>query len=86
VKLHDCVAKEQDELNDDNKHLAEATTRHLENQRRGQRTDLSEIDSITKEAREKKEALKETQEAHDNVIEGTRQSGHVRKAPERFEG
>ena len=86
LKLHDRVAKEQDELNDVNKRLAEATTRHLENQHQGQRTDLSEIDSIAKEARQKKEALKEAREARDVVVEGTRHSGRVRKAPERFEG
>jgi len=86
LKLHDRVAKEQDELIDVNKHLAEATTRHLENQRQGQHTDLSEIDSIAKEARDKKEALKEAWEARDVIVEGTRQSGRARKAPERFEG
>jgi len=59
-ELHDRIAKEQDELNDVNKCLAEATTHHLENQRQGQRTDLSEINSIAKEVREKKEALKDT--------------------------
>ena len=86
LKLHDRVAKEQDELNDVNKHLAEATTCHLENQRQGHRTDLSEIDSIAEEAHEKNEALKEAREARDIIVEGTRQSGCVRKAPERFEG
>src|SRR5579859_7188080 len=86
LKLHNCIAKEQNELNDVNKRLAEATTRHLENQRQGQRMDLSEIDSIAKEAREKKEELKEAQEAQDVIVEGTRQSGRACKAPERFEG
>ena len=78
LKHHDRVAKEQNELNDVNKRLAEATTRHLEQQRQGQRTDLSEIDNIAREARQKKEALREAREARDAIIESTRQSERVR--------
>jgi hypothetical protein len=45
LKLHDRVAKEQDELKDVKERFAEATTRHLEDQRQGRRADLSEIAS-----------------------------------------
>jgi len=40
----------------------EATQRHLDDQRRGVRADLSEIDQIIREKRETEKALKE---AHD---------------------
>jgi hypothetical protein len=60
LKRHDRVAKERGELNDVNKRLAEATTRHLENQRHGKRVDLTEVAQLSKEKRDREEALRET--------------------------
>ena len=59
LRLHDRIANEQSELNDVNKRLADATRRHLEDQRQGHCTDLAEIAEIAKEKREKEDALKD---------------------------
>jgi hypothetical protein len=88
LRLYDRIAKEQSELNDVNKRLADATRRHLEDQRQGSRSDLAEIAQITKEKREKEDALKEARIEKERLAEEPaepRQSGRIRRAPVRFE-
>ena len=91
LRLHDCIAKEQSELNDVNKRLADATRRHLEDQRQTDnavRPDLTEIANIAKEKRAKEDALKEAQIEREQLAEGSaepRQSRRTRRAPVRFE-
>jgi hypothetical protein len=91
LKLYDRIAKEQSELNDVNKRLADATRRHLEDQRQSNRTDrpeLTEIAQIAKEKREKENALREARVEQEKLAEEPaepRQLGHTRKAPVRFE-
>jgi transposase InsO family protein len=88
LKLHDRIAKEQSELNDVNKRLADATRQHLEDQRNHTRTDLTEIANIAKEKREKENALRDARIEQEKLTEGLaepRQSGRARKAPIRFE-
>jgi transposase InsO family protein len=91
LKLYDRIAKEQSELNDVNKRLADATRRHLEDQRQSSRTDrpeLTEIAQIAKEKREKENALREARIEQEKLAEEPtelRQSGRIRKTPVRFE-
>ena len=88
LRLHDRVAKEQSELNDVNKRLAEATQRHLEDQRQGNRTDLAEIDQLAREKRDTEKALKESRAAQKTLLGDTmeiRQSSRRRRAPVRFD-
>ena len=91
LKLYDRIAKEQSELNDVNKRLADATRRHLEDQRQTTRTDrpeLTEIAQIAKEKREKENALREARVEQEKLAEEPtelRQSGRIRKTPVRFE-
>jgi hypothetical protein len=91
LRLYDRIAKEQSELNDVNKRLADATRRHLEDQHQSSRTDrpeLTEIAQIAKEKREKENALREARVEQEKLAEDPaelRQSGRTRKAPVRFE-
>src|SRR5579859_323246 len=88
LQLQDRIAQDQNVLNDVNKRLAEATQRHLEDQRRGARADLTEIDQLAREKRETEKALKEAhiqQEALNEDVAEVRQSSRVRRAPTRFE-
>ena len=88
LKLHDRIAKEQSELNDVNKRLADATRQHLDDQHNHTRTDLTEIANIAKEKREKENALRDARIEQEKLTEGLaepRQSGRARKAPIRFE-
>ena len=88
LRLHDRIAKEQSELNDVNKRLADATRRHLEDKRQTVCPDLTEIANIAKEKRAKEDALKEAQIEREQLAEGSaepRQSRRTRRAPVRFE-
>ena len=88
LKLQDRIAKDQSVLNDVNTRLAEATHRHLEDQRRGVRADLWEIAQLAKEKTETEKALKEAriqQEALNEDSPDVRQSSRVRRAPTHFE-
>ena len=91
LRLHDRIAREQSELNDVNKRLADATRRHLEEQRQNDRTDrpnLTELATIAKEKRAKEDALKQARVEQEQLAEAPaepRQSGRTRRAPVRFE-
>ena len=57
--LHDQVAKDQAELHDINKHLAEATYHHLEDQCQGKHLTLAEIDQLALEKHQTEKLLME---------------------------
>ena len=59
VWLHDRVAKDQTELYDVNKWLAEATHRYLDDQRQGKHPTLAEIDQLALEKRQTEKSLME---------------------------
>ena len=67
MKLYDRLAKEQSELNDVSKRLHEATTRQLELQQAGKRSDLSEIADIAKEKRQLEQSLKQARSAAEQI-------------------
>jgi hypothetical protein len=88
LRLHDRVAKDQAELHDVSKRLAEATHRHLEDQRQGKHPTLAEIDQLAREKRSTEKSLTEARTAQEALVGGVtevRQSSRPRRTPVRFE-
>ena len=88
LQLHDRVAKDQIELYDINKWLAEATHRHLDDQCQGKHPTLAEIDQLAHEKRQTEKSLMEARTAQEALTNGSpeaRQSSRPRRMPVRFE-
>src|SRR5437764_13375579 len=88
LRLHNRVAKDQTELYDVNKRLAEGTHRHLNDQRQGKHHTLAEIDQLAREKRQTEKSVIEVCTAQEALANGSpevQQSSRPRQMPVRFE-
>ena len=84
LQLYDRVAKDQTELHDVNKRLAEAMHCHLDDQRQGKHPTLAEIDQLAHEKRQTEKSLTEARTAQEALANGSpevRQSSRPRRMP-----